>query len=694
MTDRRPIIARSLSSSSSVTMGDEENSGGYPWWNDKNILRNRVVGSTIANKEEWMGFTRMKRTHVLLCLLAVLSFFHLQSKGPSIVYPNEVAKTVKKNETAIIKSNNITTAIMVPQSEPLTIMSSADVKAATFEALPTTKETRDPQPTSIIPGFDKPNTATDETLDYHESDIGSSSGNISTDDKSHVESKNRTKNRPLSSTTIIEENNQQNGKIQNMDKGENIKDIDENTDSYAYEKNEMDIKSYVELKNDTQSDGIASTKPPSSSPPLPASDDFNEKTTIKTSTSNTTDVTSQLPKSKTDADLSPMARKFAETHCDLNNLKDGAWYPSGPEDDWQQRAPYLIVAGVWSAGVTSLADALLKHPQVVAAKQNGFFLPKQFVRYYDIQTIDNTLNTNNETVTSSMGNNFNVKVFAARERMYAQVYRKAMLREKTGGNDEDSPPMTVVTSDNYEKRFSKNQHVAMDLSPGLIFYAHKTAHSILCTAPWVKVVVLLRNPIDRLFRQWYYSVTHLNLKLSLEDWMAQEMKLLQSVGIIDGGEKGDVESPNAETDIVVSEKEAWQKYQSVHNVAGAIGRSLYVLQLEEWIQAYVSAGKKPSEEIIILTSEHIEDDPKHEYTKLIRFLGLAQVDGVPNNNGDDDTDSVAATLRKSLMQEPDGTPMTEDTRNMLRQFFKPYNKRLSELLTSNGFEGDWDKLWE
>ena len=109
-----------------------------------------------------------------------------------------------------------------------------------------------------------------------------------------------------------------------------------------------------------------------------------------------------------------------------------------------------------------------------------------------------------------------------------------------------------------------------------------------------------------------------------------------------------------------------------------------VLQLvpsqKEWIQAYVAAGKNPSDEIMILTTEDIEEDPEHEYLELLQFLGL---------NPFEDNGSVASGLGETLTQASELDPMTPETRTMLKKFFKPYNKRLTDLLTSNGFEVHW-----
>lgn len=481
------------------------------------------------------------------------------------------------------------------------------------------KFTEVPAPTPTI------HFASDEIVDENESKFDSGDASIEIDDKST--GSNITKgNETLSPTKpIIEEETQNTTK---------------STNTSSYE--------------ETILDGIPSTLPPSYMP------------TKKPTLTATKEIANHIREPLSDSDLSPVAKLFAETHCDLTQVKDGAWYPSSPEDKWQQRAPYLIFAGVWNAGVGPVSRALLKHPQISSAKMEGFFLPKQFSKYLLVQTNDKSPIASNQTKT------FSVKVFAARERMYAQVYSKTIFQEKI---DDESEALETTEV--------QNQKIAVDVSPGLMFYAQKTAHSILCTAPWAKVVVLLRNPIDRLYSQWAYSVQTLNLKLSLEDWMAQEMKLLQSVGLIGGGDEET--QPNEK---FLSEREAWERYQSVRKVAGALGRSLYVFQLEEWIQAYISAGKNPSEEIIILTTEDIEEDPGNQYLELLQFLGLAPFEDAHSEG------SAASKLGDELKQASDLEPMTPETRAMLKNFFKPYNKRLTDLLTSNGFEGNWDKRWE
>jgi hypothetical protein len=364
---------------------------------------------------------------------------------------------------------------------------------------------------------------------------------------------------------------------------------------------------------------------------------------------------------KNNENLSQATQTFVENHCDLTNLKE--WYPTSDPDVWQQRAPYVVIAGVWNAGVRNLAQALSKHPQMdpKAVKTNGFFLPKSFYRY-----------------VIGHQHKKKVKVFAARQRMYAQAYKATILQDK------EDTTATSTTS-------SKNMKIAMDVSPGYLFYASQVAYSILCTTPWTKMIILLQNPVDRVYKQWVYGRQHLNLRLNLEDWMAQEMKLMQSVGLIGGSSNA---KTNAQTNKLMSltaEQQAWKQYQAKRSLSGMpIGRSLYVLQLQEWLDAIKEAGivgDQPTQQLYIMPSEVWESQTSQEYPKLIQFLGLAeyhppQLDVLVNNNNNNNKNNNLP-------------PMSNETRQMLQEFFAPYNERLAQLLIQNGFDSyPWKDLWK
>jgi hypothetical protein len=326
-----------------------------------------------------------------------------------------------------------------------------------------------------------------------------------------------------------------------------------------------------------------------------------------------------------DISLSQQQQEFSQQNCDLSSLD--SWYPSSPENSWEFRAPYVVIAGVWNSGSNTFAKRLYTHPQIskVATKANGFYKHSNFYKF-----------------TSP-----NTKVFAARQRMYAQAYDAKLLRS--------SPNL-----------------VAMDVSPGYLFYAQQVSQNILCVSPWAKIVILLRNPIDRVYEQYARAKEIFGLRISLEQWIANEMQLITSSGLI-GKEPDSAE-----------EKEAWKTYQRVRSMANAMGRSLYVFQLEEWLTTYKQAGKVPSKEIYIVPSEVLEQEDKfqEEYNKVLSFLGLSTV---PIDSGMNRDPALYDTTAH----------MTEETRKTLEKFFKPYNKRLFKLLEQEGFpDYSLKSLWK
>lgn len=329
-------------------------------------------------------------------------------------------------------------------------------------------------------------------------------------------------------------------------------------------------------------------------------------------------------------ELPPTTQDFLKQYCDLQNQD---WYPDGT-DSWKRRAPYVMIAGVWNGGVETLSQALQLHPQIrkrVGVK--NFFLPRTFYKY---RTADTT------------------KVFAARERMYAQVF----------------PKMTQAL-------IQDPNTIAMDVSSGYLFYASQTSVSIQCVTPWAKTIILLRHPVERVYYQWVYGKEKLGLRLPLEEWMAQELKAMESSGLISTNNRQQRLSKD-------EERKAWKEYQTKPNLAGAIGRSMYVLQLEEWFETLSAVGKEPKQEVYLMRSESWEAQPQNEYQQVIEFLGLASF-------------SPSTLEPRKTYNNTKLPPINPETRQLLEDFFAPYNRRLATLLKKYGFNdgGDWkEPLWK
>ena len=135
---------------------------------------------------------------------------------------------------------------------------------------------------------------------------------------------------------------------------------------------------------------------------------------------------------------------------------------------------------------------------------------------------------------------------------------------------------------------------------------------------------------------------------------------------------GFVNAPNQ-----TAETTSWRQYLSTV-YEGIVGRSLYEIQLREWFQAIRDVGRDPRTEVFVVRTEDMEQDVQGTMKKVYAFLGLPYV----------------AVENEAVKVKGTYEPMKNETREMLEEFFEPYNKRLYDMLEQNGFGSDWQGYWE
>jgi hypothetical protein len=141
-------------------------------------------------------------------------------------------------------------------------------------------------------------------------------------------------------------------------------------------------------------------------------------------------------------------REFVEENCDL-----GVENWKGKE--WQRRAPAFLLIGAKKCGTTSLSMYLRQHPNIAGArtKELLFFIPGRFPHWKESGDYDSK-----------------VLVQAARQNMYDNDYPREIIQ--------------------------RNQTlISFEATPDYLFYSTYSSKAILCTAPWVKILVILRNPV-------------------------------------------------------------------------------------------------------------------------------------------------------------------------------------------------------
>ena len=157
--------------------------------------------------------------------------------------------------------------------------------------------------------------------------------------------------------------------------------------------------------------------------------------------------------------------------------------------------------------------------------------------------------------------------------------------------------------------------------------------------PNIKLILLLRNPVDRSISWHYHKLNHGQLKEDLETAISLEMKELENL---------------SKEDIIHS---GYRKLDSILS-------SLYIYQVQVWLEFF------KREQILILKSEDFYSNPAETMEQVYDFLGL------PNH--------TLAQYRK--INSGSYNPADEEIRNVLRDYFEPYNQELEEYL---GMEFNW-----
>jgi len=191
----------------------------------------------------------------------------------------------------------------------------------------------------------------------------------------------------------------------------------------------------------------------------------------------------------------------------------------------------------------------------------------------------------------------------------------------------------------------KSGMVTGEATPYYIF--HPTApNRIANVLPNVKLITLLRNPVDRAYSHYNHMARVGREPLAFEDAIEKEAKRLK------GEEERIIADPRYST------------FTHLHYSYLARGR--YVEQLEKWFTLF------PREQMLILASEEIYTSPATAYRKATEFLGLS--DWMPND---------FKAYKQGVYEE-----MPVSTRNHLIDYYQPYNQRLYDYLNRNF---DWDK---
>ena len=259
--------------------------------------------------------------------------------------------------------------------------------------------------------------------------------------------------------------------------------------------------------------------------------------------------------------------------------------------------PDFIIIGVGRAGTTALYSYLIQHPSIVAASTD-----------------------NNESVAD-------LHFFEYMISNNIQWYKSHF-------------PILFSKSKNQKNSFITGEYTSTYI------YHPDVPKRIFNLLPKIKLIVILRNPIDKAYSTYQQQFRFGEYTTSFEDTVNAEFRRINL-----NKDFPELNSNNYDFENFVAQN--------------IIRHGIYADYLETWLKIF------DRKQILILNSEDLKNSTKETLHRVFHFLIVSNYD-------------IANTSQVNVGKYP---PINKITRKKLIEFFKPHNQRLNKLLDT---EFDWD----
>ncbi len=171
-----------------------------------------------------------------------------------------------------------------------------------------------------------------------------------------------------------------------------------------------------------------------------------------------------------------------------------------------------------------------------------------------------------------------------------------------------------------------------------------TAQKVFDSLPNINLIVLLRNPVDRIISQYFYNVNRGLEKRPLAEVVAWETAILQDVTTV-----ADIYQACADS----SPQQKWDQWYLPH--------SLYVYFLEKWL------GLFPQNQCLILQTEMLSQQPAMTTNLVFDFLALPPCETIK--------------YKKYNQGKYSKRNLEPNLSNQLAYFLQPHNQKLEQYLS-------------
>jgi Sulfotransferase domain len=353
------------------------------------------------------------------------------------------------------------------------------------------------------------------------------------------------------------------------------------------------------------------------------------------------------------------------------------------------KVPDFIIIGSQKSGTTAIRSLLSLHPRFrnSTIKEPHFFdMHNSSLKLDNIHSIMSSTSPQNSLSPSEKRQ----RSLCEARYAYAQFFRL------------DDPNSTYSLTE-------QQNLIYYEKTPAYII-TDRAAAKIRAVTPWAKIVVSLRNPIDRCFSQYQMEVERSGDEYSFEHWLARDLAVLRSTqikSIVSLLPESNEHLPNI-TQVAadygyfrpphVDDTGEWKS-------ANCIYRGMYAHQLQEqWLKYYTL-----HQDLLVVEFGRFQSKPR-EFLKQI--LDFVYPSGSHDNDNDIENDIAASSGdhdgQSSTNLQPQNVyheehfhtsyspnpgeirlVMSNITRDYLQRLFQPFNDQLADILGE-----EWRGIWD
>ncbi|OWF53146.1 carbohydrate sulfotransferase 15-like [Mizuhopecten yessoensis] len=366
----------------------------------------------------------------------------------------------------------------------------------------------------------------------------------------------------------------------------------------------------------------------------------------------------------------PSVKECRENFEQRNKSRQWFWSPSYKNPCWRGEkgllgcVPYFFVLGFPKCGTTDLFNRIKLHPGYVPP----LFKEIHWITRYRFFPLGR--NAKGKRIIQ------HVRDLHKGFRMYLRVFSPLteILKWCYDPYNSNTTTTTTVVTSGASPYMSCEDRITGDFSPSTIWDSdlytqlpenkdrmvpvHTPGDFVHDMNPCAKLIIMLRNPVNRLYSDYLHFYKH--------------------------------KSPQQFHEIVTSTIDLYKRcfrkwgirpcvHQYYLEVTGKarLRLGIYYIYISDWLEKF------PRDQFLFIRLEDYAVDTKHHLQNIFKYLDLPPIsDGLLN-----EMSSAAPTnTRQDRKEDSDAPPMLPETRLTLDQFYAPFNKKLAMLLNDKRYE--------